>query len=206
MKCCGCVKSKCCIYSIILLNILMNLLILTILFLICYNISILNFFQIIYLILSIIIWILLLLYSFYKFFLIILGKTLEENNLKKLWKTVNFPAFGIIGISLIYDLIKVSFKNGLVWFLFYFLTFFFFSIIFTFLTVFDYFEIKNQVEITNKKSKAIPLNDLEDSAFKQETNDNNKDNNINNNDEKNKDINNEMIDDDNDKNINWIIV
>ena len=204
MTCCGCVKSKSCIYSIILLNILMNLFILTILFLICYNISILNFFQILYLILSIIIWILLLLYSFYKFFLIILGKTLEENKLKKLWKTVNFPAFGIIVMSLIYDLLKVSSKNGLlskiVWFLFYFLTFFFFSLIFTFLTVFDYFEIKNQVEIINKKSKAIPLNDFEDSAFKQETNDNNKYNN--NNDEKNKDINNEMIDDDNDKNIN----
>ena len=197
MNCC-CIKSKYCIYSVIFLNILMNLLILTILFLICYNISILNFFQILYLILSILIWILLLLYSFYKLFLIILGKTLEENILKKLWKIVNFPAFSIIGISLIYDLIRVSSKNGLVWFLFYFLSFFFISIIFTFLTIFDYFEIKNQVEISNKKSKAIPLNDLEDPAFGKEVNDNNKDNNINNNEEKNNDIKNDIIDDDDD--------
>ena len=197
MNCC-CIKSKYCIYSVIFLNILMNLLILTILFLICYNISILNFFQILYLILSILIWILLLLYSFYKLFLIILGKTLEENILKKLWKIVNFPAFSIIGISLIYDLIRVSSKNGLVWFLFYFLSFFFISIIFTFLTIFDYFEIKNQVEISNKKSKAIPLNDLEDPAFRKEVNDNNKDNNINNNEEKNNDIKNDIIDDDDD--------
>ena len=171
----------------------MNLLILTILFLICYNISILNFFQILYLFLSILIWIFLLFYSLYKFFLVVLGKAQEENKLKKLWKTVNFPAFLIIGISLLYDLIRVSSKNGFVWLLFYFLSFFFISIIFIFLTIFDYFEIKNQVEISNKKTKAFPLNDLEDNE------NNNKDNNINNNEEK-KNNNNELIDEDENNN------
>ena len=145
----------------------MNISILTVLLLSCYNITILNFIQIIFLILSILIWIFLLFYFIYKFLLIVLGKLSDEDKFRKFWRIANFPAFSIIGISILYDLIKSN-KNGMVWLISYFLNFMFLCIIFIILTLFDYFGIKKQIEMSLKKSKAILLKDIQDPSFSSE--------------------------------------
>ena len=128
----------------------MNIFILVILLLITYDIIILNFIQIIYLILSILVWICLLLYSFYKFYMIILRRALDHKFLRKIWTIVNYPAYIIILIAIIYDLIAVTPKMGAEWLLFYFLLFLFICIAFIVISIFDFLGIKQQVEMANK--------------------------------------------------------
>ena len=161
MGCCNCynkcMRVKCCIYTNLVLNILMNIYILSILLLITYDISILNFIQALYLILSILLAIALLLYCFYKFFMIILGRYLELNSLQKLWKMVYYPSYILIGIGALYDLIIVTPKLGAAWLILYFFSFLFICFIFIALSIFDYFGIKNQIEIAKNKRKKNPL-------------------------------------------------
>lgn len=148
MTCNKCFKSKCCIYFLLILNILKNIFVLTILLLICYSISILNFFQIIYLILSIISLLILTFYSFYKFLIIITGKSLKEESLKQLWKLANLPAFLFIGIALIYDIINVPSTSGIPWIFIYYLLFVIMSAVFIGLSYLDYTNIQKQIEIS----------------------------------------------------------
>ena len=151
-------KSKCGIYMTLIGNIIINIQFLAILILISYNISILNFFQKIFLILSIINWIILLFYFIYKLFLIIFGKFSEKNSQKKLWKIINIPGFVIIGISLIYDLFIVPTTSGLSGFLIYYICFVIICSIFVILSIYDFFGIEKQIEISQNKFEKISSN------------------------------------------------
>ena len=157
--CCICLNSHCCIYSILLINILINIFILSILFIICYNIPTLKSYQIIYLIVALISWIILIFYYFYKLFLIILGKLSEEYQQKKLWKFVHFPPYIIIGIALIYDLIVVPYKSGSGEWLLYYILFFIISTAIIISGNIDFFGIRNQVVLSKSKSYKYPLNE-----------------------------------------------
>ena len=166
MKCRNCcskiMNSKCWIYTNFILTILMNIFILVILLLITYDIILLNFLQASYLIVSILVWISLLLYSFYKFFMIILGRALDQTFLRKIWKIVNYPAYIIILIGVIYDLIAVTPKMGVEWLLLYFLPFLFICIIFTIISILDLLGIKQQVEMVKNKAKKQTLYEEEE--------------------------------------------
>ena len=148
MTCC-CYRAKCCIYSLLIIYSLINLFILIILLLSCYDISILNFIQKVYLILTVINWILLLCYCFYKLYLIYFGKLSEEYSPKKIWKIVHLPGFIIIGIALIYDLFKVPATSGVAGLVIYYLIF----------LIVDYCGIKSQIEMSLNKSERFPLNE-----------------------------------------------
>ena len=160
--CCLCINSKYCIYSILITNILINILFLSVLILICYNINILNLLQIIYLFFAIFSWASLTFYSFYKLFLIIFGKYSEEYYQKKMWKIFHFPPYIIILIALIYDLIKVPYKSGSSGWLFYFIFFFILCFLFILVGNLDFFVIRNQIQYSKSKSKLYPLKEEND--------------------------------------------
>ena len=133
-------------------------LLLYILFLIShYNITILNVLQQMYLIASIIIWLILIIYYIYKLIFIFLGKYSDEYYQKKIWKFVHFPPYIIIAIALIYDLVRVPFKSGSVGWLLYYILFFIICVFFVILCNFDFFGIRKQVELSNSKKKTYPL-------------------------------------------------
>ena len=158
MACC-CYRSKCCIYSLLIFYALINLFILIILLLSCYDISILNFIQKVYLILAVINWILLPFYCFYKFYLIYFGKLSEEYSPKKIWKLIHLPGFIIIGIALIYDLFKVSATSGVAGLVIYYLIFLIVCANFIIFAILDYCGIKSQIEMSLNKSERFPLNE-----------------------------------------------
>ena len=155
--CCD-LKSKCGIYMTLIGNIIINIQFLAILILTSYNISILNIFQKIFLILSIINWIILPIYYIYKFFLVILGKFSEKYSPKKFWKIINIPGFVIIGISLIYDLFIVPTTSGFSGFLMYYIFFVIKCTIFIILSIYDFFGIEKQIEISQNKLKKLSAN------------------------------------------------
>lgn len=155
--CCVCLNSNCCIYTSLIGNILINILVLAILIIICYNITILNVLQQMYLIASIIIWLILIIYYIYKLIFIFLGKYSDEYYQKKIWKFVHFPPYIIIAIALIYDLVRVPFKSGSVGWLLYYILFFIICVFFVILCNFDFFGIRKQVELSNSKKKTYPL-------------------------------------------------
>ena len=155
MICNKCISSKCFVYSILILNIIKNILVLSVLLIACYDISILNPFQIIYFILSIISLFILTFYSIYKFILIILGKHLTEESFKKLWRVINLPVFLFIGIALIYDILIVPSKSGTPWVFIYYLLFLVICIIFIAFCYLDYCNIQKQIEISKSKLSNI---------------------------------------------------
>ena len=155
--CCD-VESKCGIYMTLIGNIIINIQFLAILILTSYNISILNLFQKIFLILSIINWIILPFYFIYKFFLIILGKFSDKYSPKKIWKIINIPGFIIIGISLIYDLFIVPTTSGFSGFILYYICFVIICSIFVILSIYDFFGIEKQIEISQDKFVKLSAN------------------------------------------------
>ena len=157
--CCYCLRSKCCVYTYLILKILIDLLFLSVLAIICYNITLLKFYQIIYLILCIIFWIVIAFYSIYKLFLILFGKFSFENASSKNWRIVHFPSYILILIGLIYDAIIIPFKSGSGGWLMYFFIFFVFTIIYLILCNLDYFGAKAQLEISQKKQNSYRLHE-----------------------------------------------
>ena len=155
--CCD-LKSKYGIYMTLIGNIIINLQFLAILIITSYNISILNFFQKIFLILSIINWIILPIFFIYKFLLIILGKFSEKYSPKKTWKIINIPGFVIIGISLIYDLFIVPTTSGISGFILYYICFVIICSIFIILSIYDFFGIEKQIEISQNKFEKLSAN------------------------------------------------
>ena len=155
--CCD-VESKCGIYMTLIGNIIINIYFLAILILSSYNISLLNYYQKVFLILSIINWIFLPIFYIYKFFLIILGKFTENNSLKTVWKIINIPGFIIIGISLIYDLFIVPTTSGFSGFVIYYIFFAIMCSIFVILSIYDYSGIEKQIEISQNKFEKLSAN------------------------------------------------
>ena len=161
MRCCN-LNSVCCVYTSLIGNTLINIFILVILLLSCYNILILNIIQKIYLIISILYWMVLLFYSFFKLFSVLLGKFSEQILQKRKWFYVHIPGYLILAIALIYDLIKMIIQSGIGGLLFYYTGFFFFCCIFVILTISDYYGIQGQLELSRKKNYRFPLHEEKD--------------------------------------------
>ena len=153
----NCSNSVCCVYSNLIGNILINMIILVILMLSCYNFLILSIFQKAYLVFAIINWMMLFFYSFFKFFLIIFGKFTAQNEPKKIWLYVHLPSYFIIVIALLYDAIVVSITSGIGGIFIYYMILLFASGTFIIITLLDYCGIKAQLEISRKKTNRYIL-------------------------------------------------
>ena len=167
--CLCCSKSKISIYFSIVMHIIINIFFLIVLILSTYNISILNWYQYIYLILSIIIWILLIIYSITKLFLIIFGKFSQNYSPKKLWLFIHIPALIIIGIALLYDLYKVTSTSGIVGLLMYYFIMSLLFVLFITSSLIDFFGIQNQIDLAQNKLK-VPLQEESDANISKKIN------------------------------------
>ena len=152
-----CFKAKFCIYALLISHLLINIIFLFLLLISSYNFSILTLYQKIYLVISIIIWIILSLYSIIKLFAIILGKFSIIFSPKRLWKLIHIPAYIIIGIAAIYDLVKIpetSRTPGL--FIYYVLALIIYTI-FIISAQLDLKGIQSQIDLSENKMKFISL-------------------------------------------------
>ena len=128
-----------------------------------------NWYQYIYLILSIIIWILLIIYSITKLFLIIFGKFSQNYSPKKLWLFIHIPALIIIGIALLYDLYKVTSTSGIVGLLMYYFIMSLLFVLFITSSLIDFFGIQNQIDLAQNKLK-VPLQEESDANISKKIN------------------------------------
>ena len=167
--CLCCSKSKFCIYFSIVGHMLINIFFLVILLLSTYNISILNWYQYIYFVLSIINWIILIIYSIAKLFLITFGKFSQNYYPKKIWLFTHIPALIIIGIALIYDLYKVTSTSGIVGLIMYYFIISLFCILFITSSLTDLYGIQNQIDLSQNKLQ-IPLKEESDANISKKIN------------------------------------
>ena len=128
-----------------------------------------KWYQYIYLILSIINWILLIIYSIAKLFLIIFGKFSQNFSPKKIWLFIHVPALIIIGIALIYDLFKVTFTSGIVGLIMYYFIISLFFILFITSSFIDFHGIQNQIDLSQNKLQ-IPLKEESDANISKKIN------------------------------------
>ena len=155
-------KSKCCIYSLLIGHILINGSFLAVLLLSCYDIKILKPYQKIYLIISIITWIIIIISSIMKLFLIIFGKFSQAFYPKTIWLLTNIPAFLIIGIALIYDFFKVTSSSGIPGlFMYYFFTVIILTLIII-SSIKDFCGIQSQIDISQHKVNIVSLQEEND--------------------------------------------
>ena len=152
-----CFKTKFTIYGLLIGHILINLFFLFLLLISSYDFSILTFYQQIYLVLSIITWIVLSLYSIIKLFAIILGKFSTYLLPKKIWQFTHIPAYIIIGIASTYDFYKVPATSGISGFFLYYFFAIIIYIIFIVSSLLDLKGIQSQIELSQNKKKFISL-------------------------------------------------
>ena len=106
LKCC----QSCCIYAVIILNIIYNFLVVFFLCFCCRDISLLAAYQKMFLILSLIDFILLTLYYLGEFILVVINKMPKKRAVKLVWLCLNAPASLFILITLIYDFVILGKK------------------------------------------------------------------------------------------------
>ena len=106
---------------------------------------------------SIIIWIILSLYSIIKLFAIILGKFSIIFSPKRLWKLIHIPAYIIIGIAAIYDLVKIPETSGTPGVFIYYLLALIIYAIFIISAQLDLKGIQSQIDLSENKMKFISL-------------------------------------------------
>ena len=152
-----CFKAKFCIYALLIGHLLINIIFLFLLLISSYNFSILTLYQKIYLVISIIIWIILSLYSVIKLFAIILGKFSIIFSPKRLWKLIHIPAYIIIGIAAIYDLVKIPETSGTPGVFIYYLLALIIYAIFIISAQLDLKGIQSQIDLSENKMKFISL-------------------------------------------------
>ena len=160
--CLCCNKSKSSIYFFLIGNILLNIIILIVLLISTYDLAILNWYQKAYLIITIIVWIILIIYSTLKLFLIIFGKFTQGLYPKKVWLFIHVPAFSIVGFALIYDLYKVPTTSGIPGLLIYYLLMVIICALFIFSSLNDYFKIQSQIDLSQNKVHIVPLEEEND--------------------------------------------
>ena len=128
-----------------------------------------NWYQYIYFVLSIINWIILIIYSIAKLFLIIFGKFSQNYYPKKIWLFTHIPALIIIGIALIYDLYKVTSTSGIVGLIMYYFIISLFCILFITSSLTDLYGIQNQIDLSQNKLQ-IPLKEESDANISKKIN------------------------------------
>ena len=127
-----------------------------------YDLAILNWYQKAYLIITIIVWIILIIYSTLKIFLIIFGKFTQALYPKKVWLFIHVPAFSVVGFALIYDLYKVPTTSGIPGLLIYYFLMVTICALFIFSSLNDYFKIQSQIDLSQNKVHIVPLEEEND--------------------------------------------
>ena len=143
------------VYSFLGLNIFLSLIINLLLWVCTYDITLLDWYQYIYLILAIIIWLLLFLTYVAKLVLILIRK-LPSKYILLTWLVLNIPASVFFLIAFIFDLVMFK-QDDINWSLYIiiFVVVFFVFIVFT---GFDFFLIKIQIKMGDETDNKNMLN------------------------------------------------
>ena len=179
------------VYTFLGLNIFLSIIINLLLYVSTYDITLLDWYQYIYLILAINIWVLLLCTYIAKLILICIGK-LPSKYVLLTWMVLNIPACAFFLIAFIFDLVMLG-KKEIAWNL-YIIVFVVVFILFLIFTGFDFFLIKIQIKIVDEKNKNMLNNNIASLPVKNILNFELKDDKDNNNN-----INNEIFESQNEK-------
>ena len=170
------------VYTFLALNIFLSVIINLLLYVSTYDITLLDWYQYIYLIFAIIIWVLLLFTYIAKLILICIGK-LPSKYVLLTWMVLNIPAIAFFLIAFIFDLVMFG-KKDIAWnlYIIVFVVVFFLFLVFT---IFDFFLIKIQIKMVDEKNKnmldnniaSLPVKNILNFELKEDKDNNN---NINN--------------------------
>ena len=157
----GCCK-KGLVYTFLGLNIFLSFVINLLLYLATYDVIFLDWYQYMYLVFAVIIWLLLFCTYVAKLVLILIGKLPSEFIIRITWMALNIPAIIFFIIAFIFDLVMYD-QNEISWSI-YIIAFVLIFILFLIFTGFDFFLIKIQYQMgennKNKKSEnngSIPV-------------------------------------------------
>ena len=170
------------VYTFLALNIFLSVIINLLLYVSTYDITLLDWYQYIYLIFAIIIWVLLLFTYIAKLILICIGK-LPSKYVLLTWMVLNIPAIAFFLIAFIFDLVMLG-KKDIAWNL-YIIVFVVVFALFLVFTIFDFFLIKIQIKMVDEKNKnmldnniaSLPVKNILNFELKEDKDNNN---NINN--------------------------
>ena len=150
----GCCK-KGLVYTFLGLNIFLSFVINLLLYLATYDVIFLDWYQYMYLVFAVIIWLLLFCTYVAKLVLILIGKLPSEFIIRITWMVLNIPAIIFFIIAFIFDLVMYD-QNEISWSI-YIIAFVLIFILFLVFTGFDFFLIKIQYQMgennKNKKSE-----------------------------------------------------
>ena len=150
------------VYTFLGLNIFLSFVINLLLYLATYDVIFLDWYQYMYLVFAVIIWLLLFCTYVAKLVLILIGKLPSEFIIRITWMALNIPAIIFFIIAFIFDLVMYD-QNEISWSI-YIIAFVLIFILFLVFTGFDFFLIKIQYQMgennKNKKSEnngSIPV-------------------------------------------------
>ena len=150
------------VYTFLGLNIFLSFVINLLLYLATYDVIFLDWYQYMYLVFAVIIWLLLFCTYVAKLVLILIGKLPSEFIIRITWMALNIPAIIFFIIAFIFDLVMYD-QNEISWSI-YIIAFVLIFILFLIFTGFDFFLIKIQYQMgennKNKKSEnngSIPV-------------------------------------------------
>ena len=150
------------VYTFLGLNIFLSFVINLLLYLATYDVIFLDWYQYMYLVFAVIIWLLLFCTYVAKLVLILIGKLPSEFIIRITWMVLNIPAIIFFIIAFIFDLVMYD-QNEISWSI-YIIAFVLIFILFLVFTGFDFFLIKIQYQMgennKNKKSEnngSIPV-------------------------------------------------
>ena len=143
------------VYTFLGLNIFLSFVINLLLYLATYDVIFLDWYQYMYLVFAVIIWLLLFCTYVAKLVLILIGKLPSEFIIRIIWMALNIPAIIFFIIAFIFDLVMYD-QNEISWSI-YIIAFVLIFILFLVFTGFDFFLIKIQYQMgennKNKKSE-----------------------------------------------------
>ena len=143
------------VYTFLGLNIFLSFVINLLLYLATYDVIFLDWYQYMYLVFAVIIWLLLFCTYVAKLVLILIGKLPSEFITRITWMVLNIPAIIFFIIAFIFDLVMYD-QNEISWSI-YIIAFVLIFILFLVFTGFDFFLIKIQYQMgennKNKKSE-----------------------------------------------------
>ena len=143
------------VYTFLGLNIFLSFVINLLLYLATYDVIFLDWYQYMYLVFAVIIWLLLFCTYVAKLVLILIGKLPTEFIIRITWMALNIPAIIFFIIAFIFDLVMYD-QNEISWSI-YIIAFVLIFILFLIFTGFDFFLIKIQYQMgennKNKKSE-----------------------------------------------------
>ena len=143
------------VYTFLGLNIFLSFVINLLLYLATYDVIFLDWYQYMYLVFAVIIWLLLFCTYVAKLVLILIGKLPSEFIIRITWMVLNIPAIIFFIIAFIFDLVMYD-QNEISWSI-YIIAFVLIFILFLVFTGFDFFLIKIQYQMgennKNKKSE-----------------------------------------------------